>query len=63
MFTLYFLILLVVAAPGIILGIVAGIFTGTAAGLLVTFLWNLLAAAVIGFACKDILNCAELNNK
>ena len=63
LFTLYFLILLVVAAPGIILGIVAGIFTGTAAGLLVTFLWNLLAAAVIGFACKDILNCAELNNK
>ncbi len=62
-FTLYFVILLLVAAPGILLGSVAGIFIGTAVGLLVTLLWNLLASAIIGFACKDILNCAELNNR
>ena len=62
-FSLYFLILLLVAAPGIILGIVSGILLGTAAGLAATMVWNLLASAVIAFACRDILNCAELNNK
>lgn len=62
-FTLYFLILLLVAAPGIVLGIVVGIFLGTAPGLLVTLIWNLLASGIIGFTCKDILNCAELNNR
>ena len=64
---LYMLILLVVAAPGIVLAIVAGSLAGEALGFVaamgVLTVWNLLAGLLIAFLCRNILNFAELNNK
>lgn len=62
---LYFLIMIVLAIPGIILAAVASTLLtwGTAAALLATLLWNLLLSAAIGLFCRDILLYAELNNR
>ncbi|MDF2686619.1 MAG: hypothetical protein K0S55_1801, partial [Clostridia bacterium] len=68
-FSLFFLTIIIIALPGIIAGILAGVFLPTlfispvTIGFLVTFIWNTLAAAIITFLCRDILNYAELNNK
>lgn len=65
---LYFLTMLLLAVPGVVLGIVLGTILpigelASAAGFGVTVFWNLLVAAVVGFCCRNILNCAELNNR
>jgi putative ABC exporter len=64
---LYIIIMMILALPGIIIAI----FTATSinmldpiiAGLLITFIWNILISAFVIFLCRDILNYAELNNR
>lgn len=62
----YFLIMLMVAIPGVIIAVVLGILLpgiGLALGLLATAAWNLLASVLILFLCRDMLNYAEVNNR
>ncbi len=64
----YFLIMLLLCAPGLILGFVLNfvLFADTLSLpfiLLVGFGWNLIASALVTFFCRDILNYAELNNR
>lgn len=68
--TFYFLVMLLLATPGIVLGVLAGIlinglipWAAIALGLLTSFVWNLLAASLIIFLCRDLLDCAELSGK
>ena len=35
----------------------------TTAALLIVFLWNLLIGGFLSFCCRDLLDCAELNNQ
>ena len=62
---LYMLIMLLLCAPGVALGIFLGILAGEtlgfAAAMLAILAWNLLAALVIGYLCRNILNDVELN--
>ena len=62
---LYFLIMIVLAVPGIILAVAASALLpwGTAAALLATLVWNLLLSAAIVFFCRDVLLYVELNNR
>ena len=65
---LYILTMMLLAAPGGILGIVVGAILSSSefalpAGLAVSALWNLLIAALVAFCCRGLLNCAELNNR
>lgn len=61
---LYFLILIVLAAPGVVLGVIVGIFlSSTALAFAAMAVWNLGASILIFYLCRDILNYAELNNK
>ena len=65
---LYILTMMLLAAPGGILGIVIGAILSSSefalpAGLAVSALWNLLIAALVAFCCRGLLNCAELNNR
>ncbi|MGI5893135.1 MAG: putative ABC exporter domain-containing protein [Candidatus Merdivicinus sp.] len=62
---LYFLIMMVLAAPGIALAFLSAALLGgnIAAALLATLLWNLLVTAGVILFCRDMLSYAELNNR
>lgn len=64
----YFLVMILLCAPGLILGFVLSLVLFADAlvlpfVLLVTFAWNALVSALVTFLCRDILNYAELNNR
>ena len=68
----YFLILFLLCIPGVVLGVLGGVLLtasglpshlSTAAAIALTLPWNLLVSAVILFFCRDMLDCAELNNR
>ncbi len=66
--TLYFIMMIILCIPGIILGIIAGIFLplgGDAlpTALLVMTICNVGISALITFLCRNILSYAELNNR
>ena len=62
----YFIMIILIAVPGVVLGVMVSILIpgalGVSVGLLCTFGWNLLLSGLIAFLCRDILNYAELNN-
>ncbi len=64
---LYFFIMIIIAVPGFIIGLLVSFAIKaipqmvTILGL--TFIWNVLISSLIIFLCRDILNCAELNNR
>ncbi|WP_312642795.1 putative ABC exporter domain-containing protein [Hydrogenoanaerobacterium sp.] len=63
---LYFLIMILICVPGLIIGfaVMAALGdSGPTLPLLTTFVWNTLCASLILFLCRDILNYAELNNR
>ena len=64
---LYFLIMVAIAIPGLVLAIVfvalQQLVDATLIGLLITVAWNLLASALILFLCRNMLSFAELNQK
>lgn len=64
---LYFIIIALICLPGVVIGVLLGSFLGIsnpiAFALFSTFLWNVLASALITFLCRNILSYAELNNK
>lgn len=64
---LYIIIMLVIAVPGFIVGLLISFaitfFPQVIVILASTFIWNLLASTLIIFLCRDILNYAELNNR
>ena len=64
---LYFIIMILIAAPGIVLGVGAALLfpAGGAVVLpmLSMFVWNTLAAVLIVYLCRNILDYAELNNR
>lgn len=57
----YLLVMLTIAAPGIVLGTIVGMTLGgsLAAGLLVTLGWNILCSAAIMYLCRGLLDNAE----
>lgn len=64
----YFLVMLLIAVPGAILGTAAGMLLGqwlpaVPLGLAVTFVWNLGCSALIIYLCRNLLECAELSGK
>ncbi|MGI6004744.1 MAG: putative ABC exporter domain-containing protein [Christensenellales bacterium] len=61
----YFLTVFILAMPGIVMAIVFGLVMSLGAGLplAMTFVWNLLISGIILFACRNLLNVAELNNQ
>lgn len=64
---LYFIIMILIAVPGIVLGIGAAMLF-PAAGTVVLpmlgmFVWNALASVLIVYLCRNILDYAELNNR
>lgn len=64
---LYFIIMILIAAPGMVLGVAAAMLfpAGGAVVLpmLSMFVWNTLAAVLIVYLCRNILDYAELNNR
>ncbi len=64
---LYFIIMIVLCIPGVVLGFFLGsvitILSPIVGGLLGTFIWNIAISAVIIFFCRNILSYAELNNR
>lgn len=64
---LYILVMIVLAAPGIIIAIFTAssinILDPIIAGLFITFIWNVLISGFIIFLCRNILTYAELNNR
>lgn len=63
---LYFLIIMALCIPGVIVGVVIVMFLpdfGISAAFFSTFVWNALLSLLIIFLCRDILNVAELNNR
>lgn len=64
---LYFLIMVAIAIPGLVLAIVfvalQQLVDATLIGLLITVAWNLLASTLILFLCRNMLSFAELNQK
>ncbi len=64
---LYILVMIILALPGILIAIFTAssisMLDPISAGLLITFIWNILISALVIFLCRDILNYAELNNK
>lgn len=65
----YFLALLIIIAPGLAIGGVVGFFlanTGIsvfAVVLGISTVWNILMAGLIAFLCRNVLDCAEINNQ
>ncbi len=59
MITLYFIILIILGLPGIVIGILLSHLLSVASTVsfvfLISFLWNLLASAGIGYLCRDLL--------
>lgn len=64
---LYFLIMIAIAIPGLVLAIVLVAMQQMAdaalIGLLITVVWNILASTLILFLCRNMLSFAELNQK
>ena len=64
---LYFIIMILLAAPGFILGVlllnIFSFISTTIVILMSAFIWNVLISALIIYICRDILNYAELNNR
>lgn len=60
---LFIFAMLILALPGVVVGIILGNAYGTAAAMLVISVWNTGVSALVAFLCRDILNYAELNNK
>lgn len=64
---LYFLIMIAIAVPGLVLAIVLvamqQMADATLIGLLITVVWNILASTLILFLCRNMLSFAELNQK
>lgn len=56
---LYMLILILLAAPGIVLAMTLESALGGAWGYLLSAAWNLIAAAVITAACRNLLNSMD----
>lgn len=62
--TLYLLIMAVICIPGVIIGAILSALLGAVApALAAVAVWNAACAALIVFLCRDILDCAELNNR
>ena len=67
----YFLAMLLLCIPGVVLGILLATLAGAvglawaavSVGLLGTVVFNLLVALLLLFCCRNMLNFAELNNK
>lgn len=66
---IYFLMLILLAAPGVAAGVMIGMFLpfGQALvfpiALLCTMVWNVLCSLLVFFLCRNILNYAELNQR
>lgn len=64
---LYFIIIILLAAPGFIIGFILSFSIYSNINLTIilgsTFIWNVLASSIIIYLCRDILNYAELNNR
>lgn len=64
---LYILIMILLAAPGIVIGVITSssisILPPIIAGLFITFIWNILISSLVIYFCRDILNYAELNDR
>ncbi len=64
---LYIILMILLALPGIVIAIFTSssisVLDPIIAGLLITFIWNILISALVIFLCRDILNYAELNNR
>ena len=65
--TLYFLVIIVLCLPGILLGVFAAMLLPAPVmlmtGVLLSAGWNLGVSALIAYLCRNILTYAELNNK
>ncbi len=57
---LFFLTLIVAAAPGVVLAVLAGAAAGLAAGILAAGLWMLGVSALVLFLCRGALDNVEL---
>ncbi|MEG1061839.1 MAG: putative ABC exporter domain-containing protein [Oscillospiraceae bacterium] len=57
----FFLVMLILALPGIVGAAVAGMLTCFAVGLLAMSLWLVAVSGAVLFLCRGILNIAELN--
>lgn len=62
-FLLFFLVVIVVAIPGVVGMVFLLMFAGELIGLLAMALWLFLASALITFLCRNILTYSELNNQ
>lgn len=61
-FLFYFVVLLLMAAPGIVAGIFAAMVLPESLALLSLAGVNVLITLLAVFLCRNILSCAELNN-
>ena len=61
----YFMALILIAIPGVILAVMIGVaLPGTGClPLLVTAVWNIPVSLLIAFACRNMLDNAEVNNR
>ena len=57
---LYLLILILLAMPGMVIGVMLEDLPGQVAGYLLCAVWNVLAAAVITAACRNLLNTIDV---
>lgn len=60
-FMAYLLGLMLVILPGVIGGVIVGTMVSIPLGLCVAGTWNLVASAIILFACRDLLHNMETN--
>jgi len=71
MMLFYFIMVIIISAPGMVLGIFistsvitsGGPAVGFAATMIPSFVVNIIASLIITFLCRNILNYSELNNK
>lgn len=65
MIMIYLLVLLVLCAPGVVLGIylTIAVIPSLEIALVTTFVWNVFVSSLVLFFCRNILNYAELNNR
>ena len=61
----YFMALVLIAMPGVILAVITGVLLPGMQGLplLVTAVWNIPISLLIAFACRNMLDNAEINNR
>ena len=60
-FVFYFMILMVLLLPSVFVGLGLGFLLGIPAGLLGTAVCNVLLTALLLWLCRNMLDCAELN--